>query len=283
MKTKPFRSSSNRESRHGTVLPLVAFMLIAIFGVVAFVADTGRIVVVKSTLGAAADAAALAGAGAMAQSYNLDVVENTAVEYGQLNVPENYGQIMDETDVILGEWDPVARTFTPTNLEPNAVKVVAKRTSSRGNQVPYSFARIFGLENTEVSAEAIAVGANNTSDLLPSSEYTVYVTSTKDLSNVVLQFADGSPDQKFEPLSGYSRTFTSDKPISGVWIKSGCNMSGDGPGYGEFIARPDPDNGTTVNGKNKHKGCTPHVTATFQATGVTFTSSGAATPVRLVQ
>jgi hypothetical protein len=64
-------------------------------------------------------------------------------------------------------------------------------------------------------------------------------TSTMDLSNVVLQFSDGTT-QKFDGLTGLSQTFsgTSEhegKCITGVWIKSGCNQSGDGPGYGEWV------------------------------------------------
>ncbi len=69
----------------------------------------------------------------------------------------------------------------------------------------------------------------------------VTATSTKDLSNVVLKFADGS-QQKFDGLSGYTRTFAgtganAGKAIVGVWIKSGSNFSGDGSGYGTFVAQ----------------------------------------------
>jgi len=66
----------------------------------------------------------------------------------------------------------------------------------------------------------------------------VYVTSTMELSNVVIETHDGYR-QKFEPLSGYSGTFkgtlstTKNKRIVKVWVKSGTNSSGDGPGYGE--------------------------------------------------
>lgn len=67
----------------------------------------------------------------------------------------------------------------------------------------------------------------------------VTANSTKDLSNVVLQFSDGTT-QKFEGLSGLTGTFSgtgqhAGKCITGVWIKSGCNQSADGPGYGEFV------------------------------------------------
>ena len=65
----------------------------------------------------------------------------------------------------------------------------------------------------------------------------VYVTSTKDLSNVVMQFSDGST-QKIEDLSsptGYFRGtgYNYNKRIVKVWVKSGTNESGEGPGYGE--------------------------------------------------
>ncbi len=71
----------------------------------------------------------------------------------------------------------------------------------------------------------------------------VTAISDKSLSNVVLQFADGS-EQKFEINKDgeYSLDFSGTglndgKIITGVWIKSGCEKSGDGPGYGEFIER----------------------------------------------
>lgn len=58
----------------------------------------------------------------------------------------------------------------------------------------------------------------------------VTITSTKDLSNVVVSRSTGRT--KYDGLSG--KTFT--VPADGadvVWVKSGNNKSGDGPGYGE--------------------------------------------------
>jgi hypothetical protein len=67
--------------------------------------------------------------------------------------------------------------------------------------------------------------------------------SSKDLSNVVLHYCDGAR-QKINGLSGYEGTYSGSgentgKIIQGVWIKSGCNNSGDGPGYGQYVANPD--------------------------------------------
>jgi hypothetical protein len=72
----------------------------------------------------------------------------------------------------------------------------------------------------------------------------VVIESTKDLSNVVLEFDDGS-QHKFDGLNqGRTGTFAgvgqhAGKVIAGVWVKSGCNQSGDGPGYGERFDAPD--------------------------------------------
>jgi hypothetical protein len=65
------------------------------------------------------------------------------------------------------------------------------------------------------------------------------------LSNVVLKFSDQST-QKFEPLSGNTASLSGTgthqgKCIIGAWVKSGCNESGDGPGYGEWFANTNYD------------------------------------------
>ena len=92
---------------------------------------------------------------------------------------------------------------------------------------------------------ALATDDISVTDCLPEIDVTfdcdsVTPTSTKELSNVVIKFCDGSEDYKYDGLSGYSDTFGEEfgKGIAGVWVKSGCNSSGDGPGYGEFFSNP---------------------------------------------
>jgi hypothetical protein len=80
----------------------------------------------------------------------------------------------------------------------------------------------------------------------------VVLDSCKDLSNVVLEYADGA-HQKFEGLTGHEGVFAgtgehADKSVVGAWVKAGDNASGDGPGYGERfdnheICHADPDDG----------------------------------------
>jgi len=119
----------------------------------------------------------------------------------------------------------------------------------------------------------------------------VVVSSTKDLSNVVLKFQDNST-QKIENLSGLTGTFqvsaaNAEKCIIGVWIKSGCNSSSDGPEYGEFVSNnlytgtcaaaetnTDEDNSSSqIGGSNSE--CLPTITATYtdEQRRVSITSS----------
>lgn len=65
----------------------------------------------------------------------------------------------------------------------------------------------------------------------------VYVTSTKNLENVVVRFSNGSK-QTFSGLSTKTGTFegtgyNSGRAIERVWVKSGNNLSGEGYNYGE--------------------------------------------------
>jgi hypothetical protein len=77
----------------------------------------------------------------------------------------------------------------------------------------------------------------------------ITVVTCKDLSNVVLELADGSR-QRLEGLKGHQNVFVAanGQTIVGVWVKAGDNASGDGPGYGKRFDAPSAactDAGTT--------------------------------------
>jgi large repetitive protein len=94
---------------------------------------------------------------------------------------------------------------------------------------------------------------------------TANVTSTKDLSNVVLKYHDGTV-QKFDGLFGLTRSLSgtganAGKCIAGVWIKSGCNQSNDGPGYGEWVGNA--QNLSRCGSSTPPTDCKPLCGATF--------------------
>lgn len=70
------------------------------------------------------------------------------------------------------------------------------------------------------------------------------IRSSKDLSNIVLDLAPegpGSEDVKFDGLSGKFKAIDYSSDVVGVWVKSGCNQSGDCPGCGEYFSNDDCD------------------------------------------
>jgi len=120
-------------------------------------------------------------------------------------------------------------TFSPTYLSD---VLVTLENECDTTTIDYSI--ILLPESSEDPACASIVSANFSED-----NKSVVATSDKDLSNVVLKFED-SKTQKFDDLSDLTGTFSgtgtnAGKCIVGVWIKSGCNQSGDGPGYGAYV------------------------------------------------
>lgn len=73
----------------------------------------------------------------------------------------------------------------------------------------------------------------------------ITTVSCKDLSNVVVEYEDGTR-QKFDGLRGQRGVFAGSQAQAGqtivrVWVKAGANHSGDGPGYGERFDAPAQD------------------------------------------
>lgn len=316
MLASPRLGGNKDKGRRGAILVLTALFMVFLIGLLAFSVDLGYMMTVRAELKRATDAAALAGAGALAdgpQAAELRAFEflarNPVASRTMLDgsdwkdrLAELRAQNQDNFEVQFGEWDPETRTFSPTAFGPAAIRVVA-----RHNNAPFFFGRVFGHDTFNLEAESIAryqprdialvldfsASMNDDSELrritefgettrstveanllqiyqeLGSPQYgglqftpqyyvqtgkapttgcqpqivvtfrgnDVYVVSTKDLSNVVLQFSDGSK-QKFDGLSGKTGTFkgtggNKNKRIDRCWVKSGCNSSGEGPGYGE--------------------------------------------------
>ena len=140
-------------NKTGAVIILIVSMMVAIFGMAALVLDLGHIQHVKLRLQITADASALA---AVREIPNSFAVKSVAITFSQENYP-GYGLILDEADVVLGQWDFDNRQFSP-GQDGNAVKVTTKRYQERSNAVPQYFTPVLGLGRfADVQAVAIAV------------------------------------------------------------------------------------------------------------------------------
>lgn len=120
-----------KKEEHGQALIMVVLLLTALLGFAALVVDVGNLYLVKSQLQNAADAAALAGAQDLETAINA---ESTAKNYAEANgVPKS------ETSV-----------DTTYNNTSSKIEVVASKN------VSYTFARVLGLIETDVTARAVA-------------------------------------------------------------------------------------------------------------------------------
>jgi Flp pilus assembly protein TadG len=172
---------TGRDGQRGVTIVLVAILLFVFLGIAALTIDFSHLYVVRNELHNAADAGALAGARFL---YNDDGTavnagtnqiafdaarENSAIANsgGAIAVDVNW----PGDDVQRGHWSFATHTFTaneslaPVSLDRptadldsdpdfiNAVRVVARRQATPAASF---FARLFGYENFELSAEAVA-------------------------------------------------------------------------------------------------------------------------------
>ena len=115
----------------GQSVLLVALAIAALCGTAAMVVDVGMISVTQGKLQNAADAAALAAAGALP---DVSSAISTADQYAALN------------------GVPVANTAVTTPYNGNARRIEVVCTAT----VPYTFASIFGVQSKDVSARSVA-------------------------------------------------------------------------------------------------------------------------------
>ena len=124
-KCKLFKAES------GQAMIIFALVFVALCGATGYAVDIGRIAVEKGELQNAADAAALAGAQDLPA---VDIAKSTAMEYAALN----------------GIQASEASATTSLDGGSTRLEVVFTRT------VPYTFARVFGLAEIQLSVRAVA-------------------------------------------------------------------------------------------------------------------------------
>lgn len=157
---------SGRARRRGVVAVQFAVFAVVIFGFAALTIDIGAMYNTKADLQRTADAAALAAA-ARLSVYDggspLDYAREVARDFTQRNHVLGKTLTIDPlTDVVFGRanYDAATNsyTFTDTDVLPDAVRVRVRHTADSPNgSVTLYFARIFGIRETQLSAEAVAV------------------------------------------------------------------------------------------------------------------------------
>jgi hypothetical protein len=69
---------------------------------------------------------------------------------------QGFGNVVDESTILLGNWDAATRSFTETNTNPNAMRVLARQSAANGNPVATFLLKLAGFQKWDISARATA-------------------------------------------------------------------------------------------------------------------------------
>jgi Flp pilus assembly protein TadG len=166
---------NSKRQRKGAIAVLTAIMAIVLVGMVAFCVDLGYVLSVKEELQRSADAAALAAC----WEYGQELAQgssSTAATTSARTVAANYAALNRVTgnpmsvnanssndpngDIVFGyisDFNNSQSAFQTNHANGiNAVRVRLYKSAAMNGEVPYFFARVFGLEGQPLNSEAIA-------------------------------------------------------------------------------------------------------------------------------
>lgn len=145
-----------RRSLHGGAAVVFTLATPILLGAVSLAVDTGWMTLEQTRLQGVADAAVLAGVQKLATP---DLIYTNAQAVAEQNLPGQGSSVVPASAVERGIWNAETRTFTATAVNPNAIRVTAKRTSANGNAFPLLLGAIIGIPTADISASSIAIGA----------------------------------------------------------------------------------------------------------------------------
>lgn len=149
----PSRSgpSNHIDDERGAVLVFVAFTMVVLLGMAALALDVGNLYWTRRDLQNAADSATLAAAESLPDTA---IARIDALNYAD----QNRSGSLDSSDVRFGFWDGDAAQFIEGGEPVNAVRVTTRDT------VDNYFARVFGIDQSDVSASSTAMLASSQLD-----------------------------------------------------------------------------------------------------------------------
>ena len=160
---------SRIKDQFGVTAIVIAIVMAMLLGFTALAVDIGYVMTTRNELQNVADAAALAATrqlGAIYQGMSYAQQQNyvcdpatvlpIAQDVAGMNRAGGRNITINDTDVIIGQWDANTKTLTPTLGQPDAVKVISRRDGGANGPIITFFARILGINTVDVSADATA-------------------------------------------------------------------------------------------------------------------------------
>jgi Flp pilus assembly protein TadG len=156
----------------GAVAIVAALSLVAFLGFAALVIDFGFGLVTRNQLQNIADGASLAGTRQLGRVYeglttaeqdgyvltegDKSVILAKVREIGEKNAAGGKTISINTEDVVIGRWDITQKSLIPTDVNPDAVRVVARRDDQANSPLTTFFAGTMGTDKLNVAAQATA-------------------------------------------------------------------------------------------------------------------------------
>ncbi len=159
---------SRRRRRRGIALLWTAIFGLVLIALTGLSLDWGKVAYNVHELQNAADAAALAGAQwvKVDQVVTRDRAQQLALANPTEKIPVQIARNEANAelgDLVIGRWEKLTRTFTPTLENPNAVRVVARRiTDGLDGPVALIFGHLAGMNTANITRQAIAHSTGST-------------------------------------------------------------------------------------------------------------------------
>ena len=138
--------------QRGTMLPIFAMMLTVATAGGALAVDIARAYAFRDQLQLTAEAAVLAAA---VNLPDVEAARKSAFLYASKNMP-GFGDVVSVDDIEFGHWDPKSRTLEADKEAPSALRVTARLAEENGNAIGTVFAGVFGTDQLDVAASAVA-------------------------------------------------------------------------------------------------------------------------------
>lgn len=209
----------------GAIAIVAALSLVTFMGFAGLVIDLGFGMVTRNQLQNITDGAALAGTRELGRiyeglttvertSYVLTDVDKTAIvatvrDIGESNAAGGTSISINTEDIVIGKWDIQNKQLTPTDLAPDAVRVLARRDQQANSPLTTFFAGILGTDRINVSAQATAAltGINKVLEAeldAPLGISRVWFDNNGDFCDLSIQF---SPTNNTEGCAGWHTFF----------------------------------------------------------------------------
>lgn len=151
------RTDKNRRDEKGSVLIITTVGLIALMAFAALAIDISYISVCKRELQNIADSAALSGVVELIEGDTSGAVTQAL---NSANKPDKYSilpfQTVSTSSVEVGTFNEDTRVFSATMDNPNSLRVTLQRQASSGSGIPTFFAKVLGINQVDMTAQAVA-------------------------------------------------------------------------------------------------------------------------------